>query len=283
MLAGWTEDLPASWRDILRRTQLNWNSPAFDGDLSPGEIILPGRKGRHLANAPEGAHVLRAFENTDPNGIRTVLLGQDPYPNRAWATGRAFEQGNLDQWPGQPRGMADSLRRIVQAMVAAKTGDMAYQSGDSAWSKLAADANNALLQLEPPREWFDRLEREGVLFLNASLTIGVLDRARAPRQCRRHFQLWEPLVRDVLRFLAARRSGRVVYLLLGGRAAAVFKKCGVEAEAQRAGTWKTSVDAVRHCHPAAITSEGAAFLRPPNPFAAANRCLERMGGEPISW
>ena len=273
-LAHWEQDLPASWRQVLGGTLLNWDSPALEYELRPGEAILP---------APDGGHLWRAFENTDPRKVRAVLLGQDPYPNATWATGRAFEQGGLAEWPDEPRRLAASLRRMVQAMVAARTGDAAYAAGDRAWKKLAGDARGGRIRLEPPRELFDRLEREGVLFLNASLTLSVLERPGARKQSRRHFPLWEPLTQRVLRWLASRQSGCAVFLLLGRVSAHVFDRSGAQGVADHAGTWKKKVDAVRHCHPAAIDSRGAAFLLPPNPFRTVNNLLRRMGGSPVSW
>jgi uracil-DNA glycosylase len=283
MLAGCDGDLPAAWRNVLDGTDLNWRSPALDQELLPGEVILPGRKGKPLPDTPPGAHLLRAFENLDPGDVRAVILGQDPYPNPAWATGRAFEQGNLTEWSDGSRQVADSLRRIVQAMIAARTGDPSYTAGDRAWRKLMEDAGRGQLPLDPPRAFFDRLEREGVLFLNTSLTIGVADRPGAPKVCHHHFQFWAPWIHRVLRFLAARQSSHAVFLLLGRHAGGVFDRSGARMEADRAGNWERRVDAVRHFHPAAIAAEGPVFLSPPNPFCVANDRLERMGANPISW
>jgi uracil-DNA glycosylase len=283
MLAGWEKDLPVAWRKILAGTQLNWKGPALDHELLPGEIIFPGRKGTPLPAAPKKAHLLRAFQTADPDKVRAVILGQDPYASPAWATGRAFEQGNLKEWPDDPRQVAGSLRRIVQAIVAARTGDPSYMAGDCAWSKLAKDAHTGLLRLEPPRKLFDRLERAGVLFLNTSLTISILGRGAAAKECHRHFQLWAPLIHHVLLFLAARQSGHAIFLLLGQQAANVFDRSGAKIEADRAGTWKRRVDVVRHFHPAAISAAGPAFLCRPNPFCAANELLQRMGAKPIPW
>ncbi len=283
MLAGWDQDLPARWRKALGETRLNWDTPALEGELLPGEVILPGRKGHPIPAAPRDAHLLRAFENTSPQTVRAVILGQDPYPNQAWATGRAFEQGNLVEWPDEPRQLADSLRRLVQAIVAARTGDGSYAAGDRAWRKLAGETRSGCLPLEPPRQFFDRLEHEGVLFLNASLTISVFERLGAPKQCRRHFQLWQPLIHRVLDSIGSRQSGCAIFLLLGRRAAELFDRSRAQEAADRAGTWKKRANAVHHVHPAAITADGAAFLLPPNPFCTANRLLRRMGGAPISW
>jgi uracil-DNA glycosylase len=259
MLEGWRGDVPAAWQPVLSGTELNFRSRALDCSLRPGEIIIPARN-----------RVFHAFEGVDPEGVRAVILGQDPYPNPEWATGRAFEQGDLDEWPEESGRIAGSLRRIVQTLAAARTGEARYASHDRAWSDLVRDVRSGALALEPPRELFGRLERQGVLFLNASLTLSVVMRAGESKRPRGHFPVWEPLVDRVLSFIAGR--GRAVFLLWGRRASWIFERAGARGGA-----------VVRHVHPAAITREGAAFLKPPNPFLAANELLRRMGEPPISW
>lgn len=287
MLAAWKSDLPARWRNVLGETELNWRSPVLDCNLGPGEIILPSRKRQRLPNAREDAHVFRAFDNTGPDKVRTVILGQDPYPNPAWATGRAFEQGDLATWPEDPQQVAASLRRIVLAIAAARTQDDSYTANDRAWRRLIADARRGLILLEPPRELFDRLQREGVLFLNASLTVSVtfpiLGGGKSPKECHRHFPLWAPLINRLLTYIAARRSAFAVFLLLGRHAEGIFDVSEARAAAERAGNWKTRVNVVRHFHPAAITAEGPVFLQPPNPFRVANELLHGMGSPPVFW
>jgi uracil-DNA glycosylase len=283
MLAGWERDLSPRWRKALSATELNWCSPALDYDLASGEFILPNRKGKRLPNVREDAHVFRAFDSTDPDKVRAVILGQDPYPNPAWATGRAFEQGDLVTWPEDPQQVAASLRRIVLAIAAARTQDPSYAANDRAWRKLIADARRGLIPLETPRELFDRLEREGVLFLNTSLTVSISGGGKGPKQCHRHFSLWAPLINRALTYITARQSGFAVFLLLGRQAEGIFEASGARAVAESAGNWKTRVDIVRHFHPAAITAEGPVFLQPPNPFRTANDMLERMGASPVPW
>jgi len=275
MLAGWEDAVPDSWRAVVGGTELNWKSRVLDQEMLPGEIILP-------------KHPFRAFENTDPQRVRAVLLGQDPYTSPARATGRAFEQGSLQEWPENPYTVADSLRRLVLVLMSARTERPSYVSSDRAWTVMLGDARAGRLQLEEPRDFFDRLEREGVLFLNTSLTVSVAEpatteKSRTAKQYQRHFQCWAPLINRVLSFLASRQNGHAVFLLFGRHAQAVFDHSRAKAVAEENGTWKTRVDAARHFHPAAITVAGAVFLRPPNPFCAANELLRRMGAEPIHW
>lgn len=281
-LAGWKDALPASWRKILGDTELNFGSRAFMCQCRADEIVIPGRKGEVIPGAPAQGHVFRAFDHLRPDNVRAVILGQDPYPSPTWATGRAFEQGSLTEWPQSRREIADSLRRIIQVLVNARTGNMKYIDGDHGWKVLLEDLHKGRLLLEPPGRLFDHLQHEGVLLLNTSLTVsvGVLSR---PKRIRGHFQLWEPLLYRVLEFLASRERVPSVFLLWGQQASEAVKRGRICATAEHAHTWQSTFDIVRHGHPAAITHEGAAFLRPPNPFLSANKALERMGGTPIAW
>lgn len=283
LLAEWEQDVSSQWRPVLKETNLGWTSKFLDRQIRSDEIILPGRKGARLSGAPQGAHIFRAFENTDPARVRAVILGQDPYPKVNWATGRAFEQGDLAEWPEEPRKVADSLRRLVQAMASAGTGNPSYAASDRGWRLLVRDIHSGTCPFTSPKELFDFLERQGLLFLNTSLTVSSTGRADTRSETRGHFQLWAPLVARVLTFLGSRHRGHVVFLLFGKHAQAVFERSGARAAAQKAGAWKTRTGAVCHFHPAAITINGPAFLRPPSPFLAANELLRGMGAEPICW
>ena len=280
--AGWKGDLPATWRKFLGETELNFESRAFMCQCRADEIVIPARKGQAIPGAPARAHLFRAFDQVKPEGVRAVILGQDPYPNPAWATGRAFEQGNLTDWPLSLREIADSLRRMIQVLANARTGNVKYINGDQGWKILVEDLHKSRLSLDSPRSLFDHLQHEGVLLLNTSLTVSVNVSSRRKR-IRGQFQLWEPLLYRVLEFLASRERVPTVFLLWGEHALEVVKRGGIRATAERAHTWHSTFDIVRHAHPAAITRQGAAFLRPPNPFLSANKLLERMGGTPIAW
>jgi uracil-DNA glycosylase len=281
MLACWRDDLPIAWRTILDGAELAFESRALHREMQTDEIIVPGRKGAPALGAPKDAHIFRAFDNIDPAEVRALILGQEPYANPAWATGRAFEQGNLVNWPENRELIADSLRRIVQVLASARTRKRVYVANDRAWQTLIRDVQSGALKLEPPRELFDRLEQKGVLFLNASLTVSIRD--SRPRRAQGHYSLCAPLISRILAFIATRRTGHAVFLLWGQRAWDVFERARVRTTAECAGTWKTRIDLVRHVHPAAITVEGPAFLKPPNSFLVANQLLRRMGAKPIHW
>src|SRR3981081_13795 len=89
MLAGWRDDLASSWRTVLNRVELAFDSRALHREMRADEIIVPGRKGAPAPGAPKGAHIFRAFDNLDPADVRALILGQEPYGNPPWATGAA--------------------------------------------------------------------------------------------------------------------------------------------------------------------------------------------------
>lgn len=75
------------WRGTFEGTVLNFGSrslgTAHDGVARPA--YPPLRAGN------DGRHLFRAFNGINPDQVRVVVIGQDPYPERARATGRAFE------------------------------------------------------------------------------------------------------------------------------------------------------------------------------------------------
>ena len=98
ILADWQSDLPGPWREAIGDTQLGFDACDPSLTLEPWEPVFPVRRGKTFPGAPPGAHIFRAFDAIDPGDVRCVILGQDPYPAPDFATGRAFECGNVAAW-----------------------------------------------------------------------------------------------------------------------------------------------------------------------------------------
>lgn len=285
LLDGWRTDLDAAWAAALLDV-----SPDFDGmnqqlDHADTDLIFPGRKGKPVPGAPPRAHIFRALDGTTPDTVKAVVIGQDPYPNVAWATGRAFEQGGLTDWTVDPRQISESLERIVPVVAAARTGDDDY--GDlvnhrDAWKRVADDVRAGTLNLQAPHQIFDHWQREGVLFLNSGLT---LSRFEPLHQKEGHIPLWAPVVKRILTRLVDRPRGHLVFICWGGVARDFLEDTGIEKAARKAGTWGVRVAAVHHPHPAAEDriTRAPLFFRRPNPFLEANEALTKMGAEAIRW
>jgi uracil-DNA glycosylase len=274
---GWSNDLADGWASALNGVQPNSDAVRDDLTFDPAEPIFPSRRGHALAGARADAHAFRAFDALPAARVRCVLLGQDPYPRIARATGRSFEQGDIATWPKKQSELATSLRTLVQFLAHARTGQTKY-IGPGGWAEVRASAAAGILDLGTPRGLFDHWQAQGVLCLNAGLTLTRYVQGGAPEQLHGHLPFWQPIVGGVLRHLAARADGPIVFLLLGQPAQKLADAMGIRATAEAAGVWKQRVDEVRLTHPAAFN-----FLAGKNPFLEVDWRLAAMNGAPIGW
>lgn len=270
-LSNWQDDLPAAWRAILGGVTLGFDDADSSLQLEPWEPIFPSRRARVFPGAPKGAHMLRAFDGIDPDDVRCVVLGQDPYPEPGFATGRAFEAGNLATWRELDKMFSKSVRAYLQLVCAARTGNAGYAGSFDAWPAVLADIETGAIDLEAPDDLAGRHIAEGVLLLNSSLTLSRFQVAVDPHQDRGHLPIWRPLIVAVLEHLAA--SGRPVVFLGFGKAAA--DNLAAAGLADPAAPLMT----VQREHPAFADQ----VLGLDNPFDACNAHLAAAGERPIAW
>ena len=272
-LEGWQEDVDPHWHDAVGDADLAFYDVDPKLELEPWEPIFPARRGRTFPGAPAGAHMLRAFDGIAPADVRCVILGQDPYPCPAFATGRAFEAGNVASWRELDKMFSPSVRAFIQLIVAARTGEVHYARSFAQWPATLAAIESGAVELEAPAALADRWVASGVLLLNSSLTLTRFRREGDPHQVRGHLPLWRPLVVRVLDRLAGRGTP-VVFIAFGDAAvetlaAAGFSESGVGADPR----------VILRPHPAAADE----VLTQENPFALCNRRLQAMDAAPVDW
>ena len=165
------ENADKSWLPLLEdsREMLESIHTAVSGDG-----FLPGAE-----------RVLR-FSQVPLPRVRVVILGQDPYPQPGAATGRSFEVGGLADWTKPFR--QSSLRSIVRAVYGA------YHTEIPAWNEVRAHIADGSFPIAPPDRLWDALEEQGVLFLNAYLTV-------APGKPGAHRTLWLPFSHKLVRYI----------------------------------------------------------------------------------
>lgn len=270
VLAGWQGDLPPSWHAVLGEVALDFAAVDPALEIEPWEPVFPPRKGRVFPGAPAGAHLLRAFDQVPPSGVRAVILGQDPYPEPASATGRAFEIGAALAWRDLDRMFSASVRAYTQSLLAARLDRPELARSFADWPALLRLIETGEIAVEAHGAISDRHEAEGVLLLNASLTLSRFRRDIDPHQARGHLPLWRPLMLAVLRHVA-RSDAPIVFLGFGDAAQALFEEAGLAAIGRHI--------VLNRPHPAFAD----AYLAHPNPFAAANAHLAGAGEPPIDW
>jgi uracil-DNA glycosylase len=191
------------------------------------------------ARAAEGAHVLPAAESvfralalTPLERVKVVILGQDPYPRPGDAHGLAFS------FVGDGR-MPPSLKTILAEMA----GDLGCE--------------------RPAGGDLTHWAREGVLLLNASLTVEA-------GQSGAHMKLgWAALTDEVVAAVSA------------GRRAAVFMLWGGPAR-QRAALVDRDRHLVIECgHPSPLNRNRD--FQGTRPFSRANAWLAERGEAPVEW
>lgn len=133
---------------------------------------------------PDPGLVFEAFKNLDPDEVRVLILGQDPYPTKGKPVGRAFALPK--NWPKINSSIAN-IRDVVERTQGGK------------------------LDLT-----LDHWQKQGVLLLNTRLTV----RENAPMS---HAGIgWEPVIACVLRTLNALPQPPIA--MLWGNEAQKFEK-----------------------------------------------------------
>lgn len=181
---------------------------------------------------PPGSRIFAAFDNTPFDQVKVVIMGQDPYHGPGQANGLAFSVA-----PGVL--IPPSLRNIFKEV------------SDDTGAPIPADGD------------LTRWARQGVLLLNASLTV----REHQPKS---HSGIgWERFTEAAVRLLAEQRD-HLVFLLWG-------------SDAIRRGDF---IDRSRHLvmtcvHPSPLSASRGFFGN--HQFTRANEYLVAHGKTPIVW
>ena len=275
MLSGWQADLSPEWLQVLGGVQLAFDAVAAELELHPWEPIFPSRHHFPLPGAPVGAHLFRAFDNLSPHDVRCVLIGQDPYPNIAFSTGRAFETGEHRHWRELENMRSCSMRSLIQSLYAFRSGHQDHTNETDGWAATIEAIQVAGTGFQRPQQLAQHWVDQGVLLLNASLTLSRFAVAGDPHQTNGHLPLWRPLMAHLIRHFAKRGDQPVTFMLFGEAARQAAAASGVVecGEIDRHPLFVASP------HPAA----GNDFLRGPNPFIRCNEKLRALRARPIHW
>ena len=217
-------DIDESWYRVLRE---QFEAPYF----SELKSFLVTEK-QHYAVYPPGNLIFNAFNLTPFEKVKVVILGQDPYHGPGQAHGLSFSVPDGVQFPPSLLNIFKELRDDLGIPMA--------QSGN-----------------------LEKWAREGVLLLNASLTV----RAGQAASHARHG--WETFTDAAIRALSRERE-HLVFILWGNYAIAK----------------ETLIDTTRHLvlksvHPSPLSASRGFFGC--HHFSKTNQYLTENNIEPIDW
>jgi len=258
-LTGWAHAIPDAWRTVFDGASPNFAALSLartqDDEFRPSHppLLLPNGE----------AALFRAFRNIQPARVRVVVIGQDPYPERERATGRAFEDGALH------RSISISLRRLLQSALTAMNPALNADLNISGWDTIQGQVGAHLTNQAAMTQYFDGLAGQGVLFMNAAWTLTEIEWLADPMQRKRrlgrvqraHRALWHPMTRRVIERLADREQPPV-FLLFGGEAQKCFNSA--MRHLQEIPT------SIRCDHP---TARQGTYFDTENPLRQANQAL----------
>lgn len=213
-----------SWNKLLAA---EWDKPYFK-DLTD----FVRQEYRNTTVFPPASKIFAAFDACPVNEVKVVILGQDPYHGPGQANGLCFS-------------VADNVA-IPRSLI-------------NIFKEIHDDTGAPL----PPNGDLSRWARQGVLLLNATLTV----RAHAAGSHQGHG--WEQLTDAAIKQLNDHRSG-LVFILWGSYAA-------------RKGEF---IDRTKHLvltspHPSPLSASRGFFGN--HHFSKANQYLIAQGLTPIEW
>lgn len=181
---------------------------------------------------PPGSQIFSAFDHCSFDDVKVVILGQDPYHG-----------------PGQANGLCFSVAEGVKMP----------PSLVNIFKELKSDLGKDM----PPHGSLERWAKQGVLLLNATLTV------RASQPGSHQNKGWEQFTDQVIRKLSVEKSD-LVFILWG-------------AYAQKKGE---IIDSKKHfiiasAHPSPFAAHRGFFGS--KPFSKSNEILKSKGLAQINW
>lgn len=217
--------LEASWKELLHE---EFKKPYFKNIVDH----LKTERSQGKTIYPAGPNIFHAFDATPFQQVKVVILGQDPYHG-----------------PGQAHGLSFSVQPGVPPP----------PSLVNIYKELSEDVGIPI----PRHGYLEKWAQQGVLLLNASLTV----RAGEPMS---HSKIgWEKFTDKVIETISAHKE-HVVFLLWGKFA---------QSKAALIDGAKHLI--LRSVHPSPLSAHNGFFGS--RHFSQTNQYLVKQGIDPIDW
>ena len=178
-----------SWVDFLTPENLRLIESIEDEIIQNGTEYTPS------------SHRVFHFLTLPLNKVKVIILGQDPYPQKGVATGRAFEVGTLKSWHDTFNNI--SLKNIIRSIY------YAYHNQYLKYNEIKEEIGYSFF-IKPPDKLFKQWEKQGVLLLNTSFTCEM----GSPNS---HEKIWYPLTQKLLRYIH-QKNDDIVWFIWGNNA-----------------------------------------------------------------
>ena len=214
-----------SWRPVLAD---EFEKPYF-------QKLIAFVKGEYATATvyPAGSHIFHAFDATPFDQVKVVILGQDPYHGRGQAHGLSFSVQDGQRTPPSLVNIFKELQADIPGTAVAPNGNL------------------------------DRWAQQGVLLLNATLTV------RASEPASHQKRGWEEFTDAVIRKVSDERP-HVVFILWGAYAG---KKSDLIDERKHL--------VIKSVHPSPFAADKGFFGS--KPFSKANAWLAEQRLGPVKW
>lgn len=185
------KDIDKSWRSFLTKEMVI--------ELNKIETMIG------TSYTPDTNNILR-FMRTDLSKKKICIIGQDPYyqviEGEKVAVGRAFQPGNLSNWNQSYRQV--SLKNIIRLINRTYFNIDDYKN-IKRYKQVLTEINDGSFPILQPKEWFDSLERQGVLLINAYLTTEI-------GQPNKHRKIWEKFSQQLIKYIQNERPDLIWFL-----------------------------------------------------------------------
>ncbi|KYG29298.1 uracil-DNA glycosylase [Alkalihalobacillus trypoxylicola] len=182
-------EIHPSWKDLLSDEVMN-DVMKIETEISDQEF-----------NPTNPRQALR-FLSTDLNHMNIIWLGQDVYPAEGVATGRAFEVGTLHSWTEKFN--QNSIQNIIR-VIHKNYFEIEEYKQIKPYTQIRKEIESGQFPILQPKQWFQSLENQGVLFLNCSFTCKI-------GKANSHKKIWESFSNKVLQFVSSRRPDLIWFL-----------------------------------------------------------------------
>ena len=160
--------------------------------------------------------------------IKTVIIGQDPYPQEGVATGRCFEVLDTD-W----NKVNKSLKIILRSFYYHITGEVKF------FKEILEEIGNRKWEFYAPNILFSKLQDSGVFLLNKSLTCEI-------NKINSHKNIWSEFTKQVI--LELREDKKIKWLLWGKEAQKInklFKIDNQKIETDHPNAYKSKIEFIK--------------------------------------